>query len=70
MRDVIDTVKMVFSKIRKESFDKIRPKSRFIKIKCACGHVNLIPSLEVFHVFDELKCEECGKVIAYMERSS
>ncbi len=64
LRDVIDTVKMVFRKIRKESFYEIHTKPRPIKIKCACGYVNLIPSLEVFHVFEPIKCEKCGKVIA------
>lgn len=68
LRDLCDTVRVVFDEVRKESFDKMRKKSRSIKIKCACGYVNLIPSLEVFHVFESLKCEKCGRVIAYAER--
>jgi len=34
------------------------------KIKCQCGHVNLIPVTEVFHVYEKIKCEKCGKEIA------
>jgi phage FluMu protein Com len=39
-------------------------KLQFVKIKCQCGHVNLIPVTEVFHVYENIKCEKCGKVIA------
>jgi len=32
-------------------------------MKCSnCGHVNLIPVTEVFHVYENVKCEKCGKV--------
>jgi phage FluMu protein Com len=34
-------------------------------MKCSnCGHVNLIPVTEVFHVYENIKCVKCGKVIA------
>jgi len=39
-------------------------KLQFVKIKCQCGHVNLVPVTEVFHVYENIKCEKCGKVIA------
>jgi len=39
-------------------------KLQFVKIKCKCGHVNLVPVTEVFHVYEKVKCEKCGKVIA------
>jgi len=39
-------------------------KLQFVKIKGQCGHVNLIPVTEVFHVPENIKCEKCGKVIA------
>jgi len=57
------TVKVVFDEQEKETEE-----NRSIKITCACGYVNPIPSLEVFHAFDKLKCEGCGRVIAYSER--
>ena len=41
----------------------MKPKSVF-KIKFQCGHVNLIPVIEVFHVYENMRCEKCGKVIA------
>jgi hypothetical protein len=34
-----------------------------VKIKCQCGHVNLIPVTEVFHVYENIKCEKYGKVL-------
>ena len=37
---------------------------RVVKGKCQYGHVNLIPVTEVFHVYENIKCEKCGKVIA------
>jgi len=40
----------------------MKPKSVF-KIKFQCGHVNLIPVTEVFHVDENIKCEKCGKAI-------
>jgi len=42
---------------------------KFAKIKCRCGHVNLVPIIEGFHVFEPVKCEKCGKVIAEPEFS-
>ncbi len=36
---------------------------KFVKIKCQCGHVNLIPVYEVFRVYEPAKCEKCTKVI-------
>ena len=41
---------------------------QFVKIKHECGHTNPIPIFEVFHVFEPLKCEKCGKVIAEPKR--
>jgi len=38
-------------------------KLQFVKIKCQCGHVNLIPVTEVFHVYENVKREKCGKDI-------
>jgi len=38
-------------------------KLQFVKIKCQCGHVTLIPVYEVFHVYEPIKCEKCGKVV-------
>lgn len=37
-------------------------KSQFVKIKCQCGHTNLVPVYEVFHVYEPIKCEKCGKL--------
>jgi len=37
---------------------------KFVKIKCKCGHTNLVPVIEAFHVFETVKCEKCGKDIA------
>jgi len=42
---------------------------KFAKIKCKCGHVNLVPTVEAFHVFEPVRCEKCGKVIAEPEFS-
>ena len=28
------------------------------------SHVSLIPVTEVFHVYENIKCEKCGKVLA------
>jgi len=36
---------------------------KFVKVKCQCGHVNLVPVTEVFHVYENIKCEKCGRVI-------
>ena len=32
--------------------------------KCHCGHTSLVPIYEVFHGYEPLRCEKCGKVIA------
>jgi len=32
-------------------------KLQFVKIKCQCGHVNFVPVTEVFHVYENIKCE-------------
>ena len=37
---------------------------KFAKITGKCGHTNLTPIIEVFNVYDNIKCEKCGKVIA------
>jgi ribosomal protein S27E len=38
---------------------------KFIRIKCrACGHLNLIPVIKRFRLYEIIKCEKCGKVIA------
>jgi len=37
---------------------------KFVKIECECGHVTLIPVYEVFRVYEPIKCEKCGKVLA------
>lgn len=39
-------------------------KLQFAKIYCRCGHVTLIPVYEVFHVFEPVKCEKCGRLVA------
>jgi len=39
-------------------------KLKFVKIKCQCGYVNLIPVFEVFHVYEPIRCEKCGRVVA------
>ena len=39
-------------------------KLQFVKVKCQCGYTNLIQVYEVFHVYENIKCEKCGKVIA------
>jgi len=41
---------------------------KFAKIKSKCGHINLLPIIEVFHVFEPIKCEKCGKAIAESKR--
>jgi len=41
----------------------MKPKSVF-KIKFQCGHVNLIPVTKTFHVYEKMRCEKCGKVMA------
>jgi len=38
--------------------------AKVFEIKCQCGHVNLIPVTEVFHVDKPIECEKCGKIIA------
>lgn len=45
-------------------------KSQFVKIKCQCGHVTLIPVHEVFHVYEPIKCEKCGKLLAHTKRTN
>ena len=42
---------------------------RFVKVRCECGHVNLIPVYEAFHVFEPIQCEQCGKTIAKYEEA-
>ena len=39
-------------------------KLQFVKIRCQCGYTNLVPVYEVFHVYENVKCKKCGKVIA------
>ena len=41
---------------------------RFVKIKCECGHVNLIPVYKTLRIEAELKCERCGKVIVQLKQ--
>jgi len=36
---------------------------RFIKIKCQCRHLNLIPVYKTLLIDTKIKCEHCGKVI-------
>jgi hypothetical protein len=33
-------------------------KLKFVKIEGQCGHTNLIPVTEVFHVYENIKCEK------------
>lgn len=70
LKHIANTVQIRFEQERKEveAWEKICLAKRSVKVKCGkCGYVNLVPSLEVFHAFDKLKCEECGRVIAYSE---
>ncbi len=56
-----------WSKSRKQYSDiaRVRPnRSQFDKIKCQCGHVNLVPVTEVFYVYENIRCEKCGRIIA------
>ena len=46
---------------------EIMKKLQFAKIECQCGYTNPIPIIEVFHVYENIKCEKCGKVIAKPE---
>lgn len=43
-------------------------KLQFVKVKCKCGHVNLVPVYEVFHVYEPIRCEKCRKTIAKPEK--
>ena len=43
---------------------------QLVKIKCQCGHVTLIPVCEVFHVYEPIKCEKCGKLLAQTKRAN
>jgi len=43
---------------------------KFAKIKCKCGHTNLVPVIEAFHVYEPIKCEKCGKTSAITETKS
>jgi len=45
-------------------------KLEFVKIKCQCGRVNLIPVTEVFHGFETMKCKNRGKMTAIQGESS
>jgi len=36
---------------------------KFVKIRCEGGHLSLIPKYEVFHVYEPIRCEKCGKAI-------
>ena len=38
-------------------------KLQFVKIKCKCGHINLIPVFKTLRIEKTIRCEECGKVI-------
>jgi len=40
---------------------------KFVKIKCECGHVNLVPIIKTLHVYEPIKCEKCGKTLAITE---
>jgi len=39
-------------------------KLQFVKIKCQCGYVNLVPVFKTFRVYEPIKCEKCERVIA------
>ena len=41
---------------------------KFVKIKCQCGHVNLIPVTKTFRIYENIKCEKCGKAITEPNR--
>jgi hypothetical protein len=45
-------------------------KLQLVEIKCQCGHVNLIPVTEVFHVYEPIKCEKCAKTLTKTEQRS
>jgi len=45
-------------------------KLEFVKIKCQCGRVNLIPVTEVFNGFEIMKCKNRGKMTAIQGESS
>ena len=38
-------------------------KLQFVEIKRQCVYSNLVPVYEVFHVYENIKCEKCGKAI-------
>ncbi|MFQ5758446.1 MAG: hypothetical protein ACE5IF_02065, partial [Candidatus Bathyarchaeia archaeon] len=38
-------------------------KLQFVKIKCQCGHSNLAPVYEVFHVYEPIRYEKCRRMI-------
>jgi len=42
-------------------------KLQFVEIKCQCGHTNLVPVIEAFHVFEAIKCDKCGEILAEPE---
>ena len=71
LKHIANTAQIKFEEERKniEKWEKACLGQRSVKVKCACGYVNLIPSLSVFEAFDKLKCEKCDEVIAYSEKS-
>ena len=38
-------------------------KLQFVKIKCQCGHTNLVSVFKAFRVHEPIKSERCGNVI-------
>ncbi len=30
------------------------------EVRCECGQVNLVPAYELFHAYENIKCEKCG----------
>jgi hypothetical protein len=47
----------------KEVLLAIMKKLQFVKIKCQCGHVTLIPEFKTFRVYETIKHEKFGKII-------
>lgn len=50
--------------MREYSSLKVMKKLKFVKIKCQCGHTNLVPVFKTFRVLDPIKCEKCRRIIA------
>lgn len=41
-----------------------------VEVMCECGHVNLVPVIEVFHTYENIKCEKCGRALQNHETSA